>query len=787
MGNGPLPAPAQGAGGQLQNVPQGIPGESPEGGPAAPGMQPDPTMAPMPGTPGQQEPDQSAKIEDWVDYAYTQVNLAKKLSKSDSGKEKLKKMAREIIEGYDEDEESRRSWMERNQEWLKLALLVRENKSFPWPKASNVKYPLLATAAMQFSARAYPALVPSDRHIVKTRVVQTANNAELYNAAERITQHMSYQLLERIPDWEENMDKLLMTMAISGICFKETYYSAVDKLMHSQLVYPEEFVVNYHAKSLKKAYRKTRILKYTDNEVLEKVNNDQEFLDVDLSKPSEGEDKNKKEFPATGIQPPPVDKSTPHKFIACHTFWDLDDDGYEEPYVIVVHVQTRQVVRVMARWAQAGVKKADDGKIIKIEPMEYFTAFPFIPNPDGSIYALGFGLLLGPLNESVNSLINQLVDSGTLNNMQSGFIGKGLRLRMGQTSLQPGEFKVVNATGEDLQKSIYTMPTKEPSNVLFQLLNMLITSGNQLASIAEIFVGKMPGQNTPATTTQETIQQGMAVFTAIYKRVYRSLSEEFQKLFRLNKICPGIVEEEGQIAGIQLQESDYELPSWAVIPGADPTGDSSTVRQGKLQAVGQLLQLGTVDPMVYTKMTLDALEVPNGQQLIKQPQPAPPDPKAELLKQKAQIDAQAAQQDSAQSAQEHQQNMQAKQQDLNTKAQIAEIEKQRLADKAQHETQMQALELQGQKHSAALDALTDTIKMHFQTRQSNLKLSEQAKQAQQDALATHVTNVQDIAHKHVSNKQELHHNAKKNQQTLTLEAQRARQQAKTKKASSPKK
>src|SRR6185312_5018846 len=91
-----------------------------------------------------------------------------------------------------------------------------------------------------------------------------------------------------------------------------------------------------------------------------------------------------------------------------------------------------------------------------------------------------------------------------------------------------------NATGDDLRKQIVPLPSKEPSSVLFQLMGSLITSGKELASVAEIFVGKMPGQNTPATTTMASIEQGMKVFTAVYKRLYRSLDSEFKKLFQLN-------------------------------------------------------------------------------------------------------------------------------------------------------------------------------------------------------------------------------------------------------------
>ncbi len=746
-------------GGQMQGAPQAMPGPPPDGGPAAQSPQPDPSNSTY-GADQQTNPQDEQK--DYVNYALTQANLAKKLSKTKKGRETLQEMGQEVITGYEADEDSRKEWCDKNKEWMKLALLVRENKTFPWPKASNVKYPLLATAAMQFTARAYPALVPSDGHIVKTKIVQANPQDQIYQAAEHVSQHMSYQVMERIPDWEENMDKLLMSMAISGICFKKTYCSELEGTHRSSLVYPENLVVNYHAKTLESAYRKTEILRYNTNEVQEKINNDEEFLDVDLSPPVELQDQEQTRV-ATGEMAPPSDKSTPHVFLACHTFWDLDDDGYEEPYIIVVHQETKEVVRIQARWCMEGVKRDADKKIICIEPMEYFTAFPFIPNPEGSIYALGFGLLLGPLNEAVNSIINQLVDAGTLNNMQSGFLGKGLRLRMGTTSLQPGEFKVVNATAEDLQKGVFVMPTKEPSNVLFQLMNMLVTSGNQLASIAEIFVGKMPGQNTPATTTQETIQQGMAVFTAIYKRVYRSLAEEFRKIYFLNKLMPDLVEQDAKDSGIQVAESDYDLPPWVIIPGADPTGDSNTVRQAKLDKVGSLLQMGTIDPMVYTRLVLDVNEIPNAQQLIRQPQPQPPDPKAATEQAKQQTIQAAGQQ----AAEAHGQKMEAGQAEIQKKQALGNIAEKQAAMKVEHEQQMQALKLQG----AAIDAKHNTV---LNTIQQHHELSK----ALLGQMKEHVKTMQDMHASAAGTRQELVHTQAKHTQTLTLAAQAARQKAK---------
>ncbi len=700
-----------------------------------------------PGQPPMEQPaqpqDPQQQQENYLDYALSQANLAKSLKtkQDDEGNLILEKMGTAVYEGYMRDEASREPWMEKNRKWLELALLVSENKTWPWPRAANIKYPLVATAAMQFSARAYPALVPSDGSIVKARVAPNDLTGQLAAAAGRVAKHMSYQVMEIIPKWEENMDKLLMTMAISGIAFKKTYHDKGLGVHKSHLVYPENFCINYWAKDVESAYRKTELLYYNCNEIKEKQLNDEEFLDVELPEPSNSgnENDNPKKPISSDNEPPTPDKSTPHVFLAVHTYWDLDKDGYEEPYIITIHRDTKKVVRIIARWDSDGIIKNAKGKTARIVPVEYFTAFPFIPNPDGSIYACGFGMLLGSLNNATNTIINQLIDAGTMSNLQSGFIGRNLRIKEGQLQLRPNEWKVVNASGEDLQKSIYPLPAKEPSDVLMSLLQMLITSGNQLASIAEIFVGKMPGQNTPASTTQETIQQGMAVFTAVYKRVYRSLAEEFAKLFRLNRITPNIVQEETLIAGIPIQDSDYDSTQKLIIPGGDPSGDSATTKLQKLQIVGQLIQMGTINAAVYTQRVLEANDIPNPQELIAQPQPPAPDPKAatEQLKQqgmqqKFQLEGQAKQQDMQNKQQSAHIDQAAKIADVQAKEHLLQLQVAQKAMMANQEQQNTAIMNNHDKLSKQLDLVFKVLQGHQKVQQGVMESNLQDAQAQKE-------------------------------------------------------
>lgn len=720
MGMG-MEMPVQGP--NVQGPMEGMapPGSGMEGPPMAQGESYGDSPAPE-----TQDPRQAQA--NYLDFALSQNNLAIDLKDKTlkDGTKLLEKIGMEVYTGYMTDEESRKGWMDQNREWLKMAMLVREGKSFPWPNASNVKYPLIATAAMQFSARAYPALVPSDGNIVKTRVAKKDKQGIFQKKAINVAVHMSYQVQCAIPGWEEDMDKLLMTMAISGICFKKTYHDKLSGKHISRLVFPENLVVNNYAKCLEDAYRKTEILYYNQNELLSKIRNDEEFLDQEYGPvQDQGEqDKLRAKVGSTVKEPQAVDASSEHIFLACHTYWDLDDDGYEEPYVITIHKATRKVARIIARWDSDKVYRNADGEIVRIEPVEYYTAFPFIPNADGSIYACGFGMLLAPLNEAVNTLVNQLIDAGTMNNLQAGFLSKNLRIKKGQVMLKPGEWVTVNASGEDMQKGFYPVPSKEPSTVLFQLLNLLIQSGNQLASIAEIMVGKMPGQNTPAGTTQEAVQQSMAVFTAIYKRVYRALHSEFKKIFRLNRITPEIVQQEAAYVDEALQVSDYDGTEQFIIPGADPTGDSAAMRMQKLSALQPLLQMQTIDPMAYTDRFLEAAEIPNPEALKPQPQPQQPDPAA-----------QAAQQEAQQSAQEHDQKMQqiqaktqqmqqkgeldavAKQREIDAKERMAEIDARMKANELRHQEQLAAMEQHHKRMSDNMDLVMKTIEQHFGAQQ----------------------------------------------------------------------
>lgn len=660
--------------------------------------------------------------------------------------EELEELGISCVRAFDADLESRKDWEDRVEEWVKLATQVVEKKNYPWPGASNVKFPLVTIAAMQFAARAYPSLVPANGNLVNAKVVGFDPTTEKSQIARRVSKYMSYQILDTMPNWEEEMDKALLNLPIVGTCFKKTYYSAYHQKNVSEMVLAKDLIVNYWAKDLNRV-RKTEI-KYLDKNDIEERVRAGLYRDVDLGRPTFSELGKLHKERTEGIGSAPQDEgehdTTPYTILEQHCWCDLDGDGLAEPYIVDVDYNTKQVLQIIARYESEGVKLSEDSsKIIRIEPIEYYTKLGFIPNPDGGFYDLGFGLLLGPINHSVNTILNQLIDSGSLSNLQAGFIARGLTLKGGMHQFRPGEWKVVNPVGDDLRKGIVPLPVREPSNVLFQLLGMLVQSGKELASVAEIFVGKMPGQNTPATTTQMTVEEGMRLFTAIYKRLYRSLTSEFRKLFDLNgRYLPqdyqGFIL--GDVSMGQAQQSDFDPANkLKILPSADPTTASQSQKLAKAQSLLQLIPSGLINPKVAIKRVLEAQEQEGVDELMQVPPPQGPSPQeieAQQKQQEMQMKMQIEQEKAQIKAKEAEMKMILEQQKAAMQQQSAEVKLKMEAAMKQLEIQMEqvksAMEL---KHAQDKHQFEMTRTMH-QVEAERIASKEKLRQQEETHKAT---------------------------------------------------
>lgn len=647
------------------------------------------------------------------------VNVAEQLTEDE-----LVEIGAAAKAGYEYDLSSRVDWENALDDWLKLAGQIRENRTWPWPNASNVKYPLLSTAAMQFAARAYPSLVPSNGEVVKSIVIGPDPDGQKLELAQRVDTYMSYQIMHEMHGWEEDMDRLLIMLPVVGTMFKKTYWDPITEQNCSKLVLPKNLVVNYWTRCLETSERISERIEMSQRQVEERMRSGL-YLDLDLAPPNLPEAQ-QPHRDGSLLDPGAVDCTTPYVIIEQHSYLDLDRDGYKEPYIITFELDSGKVLRITARYDESTMYFNDEGDLLKIEPIQYYTKFGFVPNPDGSFYDIGFGTLLGPINESVNTLINQLTDAGTLNNLQSGFLGKTLRLRMGEAPFKPGEWKGVNATGDDLRKQIIPLPTKEPSNVLFQLMGALVTSGKELASVAEIFTGKMPGQNTPATTTMATVEQGMKVFTAVYKRIFRSLDSEFKKLFKLNATYLN-PETYQAVSGVTVNPTDFQENTYRICPGADPTAVAQSEKLMKAQGLLELLSIAgpILNPVEIVKRVLEAQEQPNLEMLLA-PQvaetgelpPPPPDPKLQEMQMKAQMDAQAAQQKMVQSQQQHELKQRGAETQLAMKAQQQALDQ-------EHAARMAQIDEARAIHNQGIFAAESRQKLVMQAAEGQQKLAQQ--------------------------------------------------------------
>lgn len=565
----------------------------------------------------------------------TSPNIAEEILAGDDGEEHLAKIACDVDRKYKIDKASRTDWEESSTRAMDIALQVRKPKNYPFDGAANIKYPLVTVAALQFGARAYPAIVDGGR-IVKAQVVGNDSGVPIKDEngdprvdplsgeplwikkpgakrakADRVSRHMSYQLLNEMEEWEEDTDVLLHHLPIVGCAFRKVYRSETLGRNKSEMVPAIHLVVNNKCRSLEEAPAVTHEV-YLYPQEIEERKLAELFLDIDLPAPvSDGEN----------------DEDAPHLFLEQHCFIDLDGDGYREPYIVTLHKESCQVVRIVANFRMEDVK--DNGKkIVRIPKDQYFVKYSFIPDPKGGFYDIGFGRLLESLGETIDTTINQMLDAGHLQNAGGGFIGTGIRLKKGgQIKVSPGKFEQIETSGK-LGDQIHMHQFQGPSAVLFNLLGMMVEAAKEITAVKDILTGETNGQTQTATTTLAMIEQGLKVFTAIYKRIYRALKDEFKLLFELN--ARHIDEKQYYIFNDEqevVEKSDYDLSSLDVCPQADPKMVTDMQRAARSQVYIQIANdpaLGPLqDPAEALRRIYEAIGTEEPDKMFKKQQPNP--------------------------------------------------------------------------------------------------------------------------------------------------------------------
>ena len=444
-----------------------------------------------------------------------------------TGPECLTEMGDVVVEDLMTDLSDRSVWEDNIAEILKLFTTFMEKKTTPWENCSNVCLPVLTIAAIQFHARAYESIIPA-REVVHTIAV----GDEDIEKAERVQKFLNYQLLYKMTEFASSMDKTLLQVALVGSVFRKTYYSFGLNRCVSEYISAKDLVVPYHCQDFDTAPRKTHLIYLTVNDIRKRVNAGMfcQFawslppgVMTEISSSSIQAAKDSTQGISSGIDT----IGTPRVFAEQHRDWDLDSDGIAEPYVITVDVETRRVTRITKR----GFQDANG----KDQTIEYFTHYYFLPNPEG-VYGLGFGILLRHLNEAMNSILNEVVDAGSLANLIGGFVSRKSGLQKGDLKFEMGTFKEVETFLDDIRKALYVFDFKGPNQTLYAVLGLLYEYAKLVTSVSETMTGQLPSSDTPASTVLALLEEGRKVYSAIHARIHRSFHSELRKLFMLNSI-----------------------------------------------------------------------------------------------------------------------------------------------------------------------------------------------------------------------------------------------------------
>ena len=560
----------------------------------------------------------------------------------------LDPLGSELYANYTDYKESRREWERSYTQGLDLLGFQFEQRTRPFQGASGATHPVLAEAVTQFQAQAYKELLPADGP-VRAQVLGNPTR-EKQDQAVRVKNFMNYQLMDVMKEYEPEFDQMLFYLPLAGSTFKKVYYDDLMGRAVSKFVTADDLVVPYSATSLEDAEAICHVIKMSGND-LRKQQVGGFYRDIELGKPyNEETELKKKERELEGTRQSGYNRNNPiYTLIECHV--NLDLEGFEDrgqdgiptgikvPYIVTIDNGTRKVLSIRRNY------RLDDPKKNKIE---YFVHFKFLPG----LGFYGFGLIhmIGGLTRAATSALRQLLDAGTLSNLPSGFKQRGIRVRDDAQSLQPGEWRDVDAPGGSLRDAFMNLPYKEPSATLLQLMGICVSAGQRFASIADMQVGD-GNQQAAVGTTVALLERGSRVMSAIHKRLYASMKQEFVLLSDVfSTYLPPVYPYDVIGAERHIKQTDFD-DRIDILPVADPNIFSATQRVAIAQTE---LQLAQTNPQMHNlyeayRDMYEALGVKNIDQVL--PPPPPPQAKNPALEH---IDAMAGKPFQAFTGQDHQ-------------------------------------------------------------------------------------------------------------------------------------
>jgi|DEB0MinimDraft_6_1074348.scaffolds.fasta_scaffold08053_3 hypothetical protein len=541
----------------------------------------------------------------------------------------LGRLASDLSSKYQDYISSRKDWQRTYTQGLDLLGFKYDQRSEPFQGASGATHPVLAEAVTQFQALAYKELLPADGP-VRTQILGVPT-AEKTDQANRVKDFMNYQIMDQMKEYEPEFDSMLFHLPLAGSTFKKVYFDEMEQRAVSKFVPADDLIVPYTATSLDDAEAIIHRVKISEND-LRKQQVAGFYRDIEIGKPSDQESEiDKKERELEGISK--TANEDVYTLLECHV--DLDLEGFEDsdpqtgeptgikiPYIVTIEESSRDILSIRRNYEIGDTKK---------DKVQYFVHFKFLPG----LGFYGFGLIhmIGGLSRTATAALRQLLDAGTLSNLPAGFKMRGIRIRDDAQSIQPGEFRDVDAPGGNLRDSFMMLPFKEPSQTLLSLMGIVVQAGQRFASIADLQVGD-GNQQAAVGTTVALLERGSRTMSAIHKRIYSALKNEFKLMARVFKLYLPQEYPYDVVGGQRMiKQSDFD-DRVDILPVADPNIFSQTQRISLAQTE---LQLATSNPQMHNlyaayRNMYEALGVKNiDQVLIKPMQPTPKDPALEHI------------------------------------------------------------------------------------------------------------------------------------------------------------
>ena len=533
------------------------------------------------------------------------ANLAEEM---DDGQ--LTELAGDLTGYYEEDISSRKDWMQTYVDGIELLGMKVEDRTEPWPGACGVYHPLLSESLVKFQAETMMETFPAQGP-VRTQIIGK-ETPEKKEAATRVQDDMNYQLTDVMVEYRPEHERMLWGLGMSGNAFKKVYYDPNLERQVSIFVPAEDIVVPYGASNIQTAERVTHVMRKTPND-LRKLQVAGFYRDIELPDPQDTFDEvEKKIAEKMGFRASTDDR---YKILEMHV--DLDLEGYEDkdedgeatgialPYVVTIEKQTNTILAIRRNW-----RPEDDTK----QKRNHFVHYGYIPG--FGFYCFGLIHLIGAFAKSGTSIIRQLVDAGTLSNLPGGFKTKGLRVKGDDTPISPAEFRDVDVASGTIKDNIMTLPYKEPSQVLYQLLGTIVEEGRRFASAADLKVSDMSAQS-PVGTTLAILERTLKVMSAVQARIHYAMKEEFRLLKAIIRdYTPEDYDYEPVEGSRRAKQSDYDQVN--VIPVSDPNAATMSQKVVQYQAV---LQLAQTAPQLYDlpylhRQMLEVLGIQNANKLV---------------------------------------------------------------------------------------------------------------------------------------------------------------------------